>query len=60
MVAGDGGVSELYVVADEQKVTEGGCLVFLVNGIHQVVVPAANYVFAATWEKTSPHDFKPA
>ena len=54
------GGGELYVVADELKVTEGGCLVFLVNGIPQVVVPAANYVFAATWEKNSPHEFKPA
>ena len=55
-----GGVGDIYVVADELKVTEEGCLVFLVNGIPEVVVPAANYVFAATWEKTSPHDFKPA
>jgi hypothetical protein len=39
------GGGDMYVVADELKVTEGGCLVFNVNGIPQVVVPA-NYVYA--------------
>jgi hypothetical protein len=43
--AGVGGIGDMYVVADELRVTEGGCLVFMVNGIPQVVVPA-NYVYA--------------
>jgi hypothetical protein len=48
-----GGVGDIYVVADELKVTEEGCLVFLVNGIPEVISPQSQPDRSWMWTITA-------